>query len=185
MTGQEFRQQIITLVIGALVGLIPSLVVVTYQGKQEREQFLLDRKLTALKDFSAALTGDGDMLAKYDELEIVTARLIRFPDSSNAQDDFVRLSGDAMLLQDRYDAKMQTQALVMSSMFGLRFPTSRFVSALRLDPADVSNIPSVNGKERIRLCRELLKKIPDLKDGQIEIISDYEAVLNRIAIQIR
>jgi len=176
---REFRQQIIILVIGALLGLVPSLIIVTYQSRQQQKQFLLDRRLAALREFSTALTGEGDLLAKYDELEIVTGRLIRFPNSSDVEQDFVRSATDTLLLEQRYTARMQTAVLVMTSTFGVRFPAPKFTASIR------SDIRSMSKQERISMCKELLRNTADLRDEKVKLISDYETLLNKVAAQIQ
>jgi hypothetical protein len=111
----KFRQQVTLLVIGALLSFVPTFITVTYQARQQRKQALLDRKLTALRDFTAALNSDGELFLKFDEVE---AALISPPSPTHYYADFAASGDAAQIIATSHPTKVHPKKMFVSKIDG-------------------------------------------------------------------
>ena len=64
---------VVYVILGALISLITSVAVTSvqahYQAANQRNEFLYENRITAIKEFAATIRNDADLLEKYDECE--------------------------------------------------------------------------------------------------------------------
>jgi hypothetical protein len=179
--GSSMNISLQTKLIGALLGFVPTFITVTYQAKQQRNQFLLDRKLTALREFTAAVNGDGELFVKFDELEIAVYDLMNEPDSRAKMRQVTTAWAEVMRLKTPHAAKMQTEVIVLDSLFGAKFPVPDYLPVPNL----ASDTPTMSKTERIALCQKLLKQTADSKNSLIQSTTEYQGLLSKIAIGLK
>jgi hypothetical protein len=115
-----FRQQLICIVLGAVIGAVPALVIAIYQTRETRLQALFFRKLDALKEFSNCVSDGGNLMNAANELEVSIHRLIRRGDKATSDD--VKHIDDMYkeIISERFKwtAKVQAQSVEIAALFG-------------------------------------------------------------------
>jgi hypothetical protein len=180
----KVTRQMLPIVLGAAISLISTSTVTAlqayYQSSNQRKQFLMERRMTALRDFSAALNSDGELLAKYGMLEDSLPPLIEGPQSDEAIRDMLTLAEEVQREQSHYIAALKPQAIVMTSLFKIKFPVLDFRA-----PPDVGPLGLYPAKLRTKLLVQDLKKL--LQDTHqfhselIRHIKEYQAILEDLA----
>jgi hypothetical protein len=181
----HFNEQLISVILGALIGFTPSLFLLRLQAKQQLDQLRFDRQLGALKDFSEALSANGQLFAKDGELEGI---LWEMTEASKPERELLRLqraNSERELFEDQYVANLHAESLVMTSVFGVRFKV--------LDYAQVGDIgtslkPGMSVKEIRELTKQTVQKeskaIADWHRNLIDFIETYESELSAISAKL-
>jgi hypothetical protein len=182
-TDSSLTRQMLPIILGASISLISTATVTAlqayYQGRNQRKEFLVERRMTALRDFSAAINGDGELLANYSLLEQNLSVIINNPNSKDVR-EMLNLAAEIQREQSNYIAALKPQAIIMTSLFKIKFPVFKWgipdlASLERLYPA----------KQRTKLLVQDLKKL--LQDTHqfhsefINSINDYQAILEELA----
>jgi hypothetical protein len=140
-TNKSFAHQIILLGIGALLGFFPTFILSAYQARAQsraqREQLLLEKRFLAFRDYSSALTGDGELFAKFEALERELTSAIANPSSNEILHSSMRLAEEAQTMQERYTATLKAQTIVLNSLFGIAMPQPEFMTQEIFDLPDV------------------------------------------------
>jgi hypothetical protein len=127
---KDFLHQLLPVLVGAVIGFVPSFVITTYQAHlqahEQREQFMLDKKITAVKDLSAAVNGNGKLLANFDLYESYLTVVINFPQNKEARQQLARLADEFNIEYPRYCAELRTQAAIASILFHKEIPMPNF-----------------------------------------------------------
>jgi hypothetical protein len=127
---KDFIRQILPVLIGAVIGFVPSFVITTYQAHlqahEQREQFMLEKKITALKDLSIAVNGNGRLLANYELYDRYLTVVIHFPEDKEARQQLTRLADESNMEYPRYYAELRTQAAITGILFHKEIPLPDF-----------------------------------------------------------
>lgn len=151
-----------SILLGPIIGLGPSSLLATYQARQQREQLLVDRRITALKEFAAAVNGNGELLGKLDQLENGLTVLSEFPNDQDVRKDVSRLSDEIAIELPRYLSSVRVNGLIMTSVFKVPFNAPKF-------PTD--NVP------RIALDKRLPKTV---SEGLTKTARDFREVIHTL-----
>jgi hypothetical protein len=86
-----FQRQIFYILIGGLIGVAGPSAIAIYQAHEQREQFLMDRRITALKEFAAALNGYSEIIGKLEQMQSAALEVAMLFPNSNSRDALQKL----------------------------------------------------------------------------------------------
>jgi hypothetical protein len=105
---------------GALIGFVPTVTITLYQARQQKSQLLLDRKMSALRDFSAVVGGGGELMSAVAELDVAIYHLGHLEPRARAAADWQRVDSLYKLVIDRrykWTSEVNTQAAMIVALF--------------------------------------------------------------------
>jgi hypothetical protein len=116
----DLRRQLVTIFFGALIGFVPTIFVTLYQSHLQKSQLLLDRKMSALRDFSAAVGGGGELMSAVAELDVAIYHLGHLEPRARTAADWQRVDSLYKLVIDRrykWASDVNTQAAMIVALF--------------------------------------------------------------------
>jgi hypothetical protein len=185
-----FKRQVLATFLGALAAFIFGFAGIVYQARaqseMQRKQFLLDRRVAALKDFVAAVNGDGNLFNQYDRLERQLAVAISHPDSEEASVGVVREGDELNAMFHRYVAGLRAQTAVVAVVFGLHLhPPMEIPDFPDLHPIDLT------GESKKKLRNEILdaekdaiRNVREWRKGMIKFVNSYYEIIDMLQSQI-
>ncbi len=105
---------------GAAIGFVPTTLVTVYQAHQQRNQIILERRLSALRDFSAAVNGNGELMATLNELDLILQRVAGLPPAARMKADKDRteaLYKTWLIQQAKWAANVNSQGVIFWAVF--------------------------------------------------------------------
>jgi len=117
----DTSQQIKLLIIGALVGFIPSVLLAGLQYRQQTHQFLLDRGMTAMKDFSSALNAS-DLLQKLNDKDVAVYGWSLDPLSKQHAEEVYEADRSVYVAYKQYFERVRTASIMMDIVFHTKLP---------------------------------------------------------------
>lgn len=185
-----FRRQVLATFIGAVAAFAFGFVGIVYQAhaqaEMQRKQFLLDRRISTLKDFVAALNGDGNLCTQCDRLERQLGVAISHPDSTQALSGVVRQGFELNEAYQRYVAGLRAQTLILGTVFGVHgLPTPDIPDFPDLQPKDLTGI----NQKKLRSAiledeRGALEEMQQWRTGLIKYIKAYYEILDVLESQL-
>jgi hypothetical protein len=179
----RFREQIISVLLGAAIGFMPSMLLAQFQARQQQQQLHLDRQLSAVQSFSVALSATGPLFAKNEELSVLASVMSTAPEPEKEITKLQRLLTEQNLLEDQYVANLHAQSLVMSSVFGGRFKVLGYseIGPYSSD-LDFQNMNRAALRDALRKsASDLVQSIQKHQHLLLDFIDSYESQLNGIA----
>ena len=128
---KQYWQQVGSIVLGAIIASVSSGVVTYMQGKAQSKQFLVDKQITALKEYSTSFNqSSSSALAK---IRTVNQKLEMFlflgpenvPDEE--LDEIFKLSSEMMTESYTFRANLITQRTMVYATFGMETPSIPFL----------------------------------------------------------
>src|SRR5258708_35441734 len=98
---RELRRQLVAILFGAVIGFVPTLTITLYQAHQQKNQLLLDRRMSALRDFSAAVGAGGELMSAAAELDVAIYHLEHLGPRARTVADWQRVDSLYKLVIDR------------------------------------------------------------------------------------
>jgi hypothetical protein len=178
------RLQLAPIVLGALIGFIPSFVTTAYQlhvqTQAQRKQILFDRRITALKDLAAAVNTNGDLFIESNHFEKELNIIRNKPDSDEALRGMVALGRNLLASYERYNAAVRTQLMITRIVFGREdISLPPIVDYPDFDPLDTKGKSKAEVRELLRKEeQELLSETHALNKNTIAQIDNYVALIS-------
>jgi hypothetical protein len=182
---ENTKQTVAILILGAAIGFVPAFALNVIQNhmqaREQRSQFMLDKRLAAVNSFSVALNGFGELFAKYDELEKACGEVQGAADPRAAAQETMRLHDELNSLWYRYESNLRTQATVLELLFHER---------IALPDISVGDLPIE--RDYSKLSQKELRALLDEKSEEerrvvheehanmVKYIADYQQILNTI-----
>jgi hypothetical protein len=165
------------LFIGGLLASIPTLISTEMQGKAQLRQLVLDRQITALRDYSASYQKIATDV--FTSLEIYEMKVNRFESEFRAKktfpkDNWRQLHTDVQNLKSKYKAwiaEVNTQVIVVNILFNTN------ISQLPFSVKDSTTTDSTNStiQEDILAIKSL---ISDMKKDFLELVNNHQLIIN-------
>jgi hypothetical protein len=178
LTGPGF----ITLLLGALISLISSAVTIGIQSHYEhaakKQQFFMEQRVAALKEFSNTISSGQNIIEKYDSSDRMMADLLA--DAKSALTDpqkkelraLVELDRGIEHDRERFAATVRAQIPFLNSLFEEKFPNDSFQTP---KPVSVESIEDLSSSE---LSRRLMDDLSHLKPEMNEARNTLVRQLN-------
>ena len=178
----KFKNQVVMLLIGAFLGFLPVAYQIHVQAQEQRKQFWLEKRLTALKDFTSALNNNADLLAQYGLLEQAIRDASEESDPLRHFQNVVRMHDDISILDARYVVGLKAQARVVDVLFGVQIPTLDIAEL----PEDVHPL-DFKGKSKAEVRkilrdqeRDLAGDVHELKHSIVDYTKTAEHLLDTL-----
>lgn len=128
----HFWQQAGSVLLGAVIGVVSTSSVAYLQMKSQNKQFLIEKKLTALKDYSTTYNQQaGEILSKANSVLTELETMERFGVNHTSDEESIKL-GDLVssLLKDTYTyhSNLISQKTIIFALFGVEPTTKDFPS---------------------------------------------------------
>jgi hypothetical protein len=146
---------LLAIALGAVIGFVPTVVLAVYQAHAQREQLLLDRRVSALRDFSLAVSDDGELISTVSELEAAIGHVDRADPRARTRQDWRRIDSLYKAVIDRrykWVARLNAETAVIGALFASQDPSECRANggALSYTPYATAERPDfVTEKERI------------------------------------
>jgi len=178
----KFKSQIIMLLIGAFLAFLPVAYQMHVQSGEQRRQFWLDKRLTAVRDFTSALNNNADLLAQYGLIEEAVRKASLESDPLRHFQDIVRMNDDISVLDARYVVGLKTQARVVGVLFGVQIPTLDIEELPEdIQPLDVKGKSKKEVRELLSVkVLELAGNIHRLKHSLVEYTKTVDALVDSL-----
>lgn len=181
---REFKRDVLLILIGAILASIPTLISTYMQGEVQLKQIILDRKITALKDYSISYNKlVVDLLPKVGQLE---SRILYYFDT-----DMVKSKVDKnkliniyaefeeyLNLHQSWIADVNTQTLIINSLFGTNL---RIRNIYYFDPAKNNMIQ----KPPSQITKEILDGIISFKKIIVEDVNNRQEIMKELSFLIK
>lgn len=172
---EVFSRQVFLLILGVLVGAVPTLFITTFQLRYQSRQALREKQITVLHDLAVSINEGGKVIAKYHALD---ASIFMLPDVPTQQErnDFVNRVNEADAELTDWIADMRTQGIVMESVFGVSLPVLDFRPVL-----DITLYPATSRAEGKQQIESAEHSIHSLTTDMIALMDSEQKILTNIA----
>lgn len=181
---REFKKDILLLLIGALLALIPSLLSSYIQGNSELQQLILDRKISTLKDYSKTYNKlVSDLLPKIELLEdqILYMHDIELKENKFDQEVSINANNNFKNFLNQYNnwlVDVNTQTLIINALYDTNLPLNTISYSDPLKNYSESNYGN-----------ELITKLKDdiiyLKKETVEQINSQQNIMGKLSLLIK
>jgi hypothetical protein len=132
------KDTINSVLLGAVISVFSTVSVTTlqayFQRQQQIQQFLLEKRLEALKDFSSTIVRGEDHIRKLEQLE-QAADVLAAERTDEQMDKVYRLTQEALQEDVGLTEALRAQEVVISALFHVPFSTEQL---------EIRNLPSAN-----------------------------------------
>lgn len=172
---EVFVHQVFLLVLGVIVGAVPTLFITTLQLRYQSREASREKQVAVLHDLAVSINGGGKVVAKY---EALNRSVVTLSDASTQQDlnDFGNRADEAYAELANWTADMRAQGIVMESVFGASLPVPEFSAV-----PDIESYPAVNKAERKRSIELEKKDIYNLTTKVIALMNAEQKTLTAVA----
>lgn len=181
----DFKKQVLMLLIGAIVGFVPSFIQTQVEIRSQRTQFLLDKRLSALKDLTSALNSNGDLFDLLDRYERELSGALSNPNSDERHREALGLGFDVMTAFQHYTANLRTEITAVNYIFNESIPIPP-IFEMRLPT--IEDVEGETRKQRRRHVlaaeQEALHAVHELRHEEIESIKSYYKALDQLRSKI-
>lgn len=181
---REFKKDVLLILIGAVLASIPTLISTYMQGETQLKEIILDRKITALKDYSTSYNKlVVDLLPKVEQLE---SRIIYSFDTyydNNKVDKKMLIKiysefVEFLNLHQSWISDVNTQTHIINSLFGTNL---RIRDIYYFDP-ERNNIIQ---KPSSQIIKEIKDGIISLKKIIVEDVNNRQEVMKELSFLIK
>jgi len=181
----HLREQVLLLLIGAFVGVLPGTIQTVLQAKAQQQQVLFNQQIEALKGFSMALSDNAQLFSKEEELELLLDSLDSLKQLEKGWPRIRQLMDEKDVLKNQYIAKLHTASLVMTAVFGVRIPVLNYREVPLPEASDLQGKSKKEQHEALdRLLTELRTDVHDEHDFLIKYIQQYEEFVEKVGSRI-
>jgi hypothetical protein len=178
---RAYRRQLLTIIVGAIIGFVPTAILAVYQAHAQREQLLFDRRLAALHDFSLAASDDGELSGTVAELEVAINHVDRVDPQARTRQDWKRIDSLSKAVSDqryKWIARLNAEIPVVGALFANEDPFECPLkgSALSYGPHAAATRPDLAKEER---------EIEYMKQNIGEFKRDLAAIIDSTQATIR
>jgi uncharacterized protein HemX len=123
-----YLQKVGLVVLGAIIGIVPSYIMADRQAKIQITQFLLDRQVSTLKEYSTSLNQIGarqlsGVRELFDKLEMLEAEAEltddgNLPDDAKKVEELQKLVRNISASSDEFFGNLNTQRTMVYAVFG-------------------------------------------------------------------
>jgi hypothetical protein len=162
---KPFFRELSLLLFAALFGFLPAFTLTVYQAKfqleNQRKEFLYEKRVSALKDFAAALSADGSILDKFNRVDRDLALLLTHP-SEEGEVKFFELYSDLSAEEEKYGSNVRLEIIVLASLFHDYNPPIKPTLIPDFN-APMKSVPQsfLSEKDRMNAVMRSLKKAQD------------------------
>jgi hypothetical protein len=166
--------------LGAVLASIPILIASYIQTKAQQHQLILDRRISALKDYSIAYNKLAtDFLPAIEKLDSMVAESERqFSEKQLTSDEInknLNEPTEILLIKGRtWIAEVNAQTAIVNALFKTNLPQRTF----SLDKPDTSNNSGESFEQYLKNSRDALNK---LKTHTIENFNEQQKVINELS----
>jgi hypothetical protein len=187
-----FRRQLLSILFGAVIGFVPTVFLTVYQAHQQRNQAILERRLSALRDFSAAVGGGGELMATFNELDLTVQRLLRLPPAARTKADKDRIEAlykTIIAQQIKWAANVNSQGVIFWAVFKPRAETAErqqlgLVNAMPMSFSNyaIVDFPKLQTDEEVLTF--MLTNVADAERKLADVIDKTQRAVVRHAAQV-
>lgn len=171
----HYLQQVGLVILGAIISIVPSFVMANRQAEIQMKQFILDRQVSTLKEYSASLNQIGGKQLSgvrelFDELEMLEAKA-ELEEDENLPDDEEKIKQLQGLLRnlltssDEFIGNLNTQRTMVYAVFGCK-----------LEPTT----PPILTEEEVKKLQERWKKGVDEAGTDLEGIRNLKRMMREL-----
>lgn len=150
------------------------------ERQQQRQQFLMDKRIGALNEFADALKGSSDVFDKLTGYEITLLHVKESPESSKAWNEVYRAGRGFLAEIERWNAVVRARGVIMAAVFKVNFPPPSFPPQIHIP---TSPFPRQR-EQRIALADRQLEAAQKLHTGMVSLLNDYQDELDIMAKEI-
>lgn len=191
----HYWQQAGSVLLGAVIGVMSTVFVTYLQMKSQNKQFIIEKKLTALKEYSTTYNQQaGEVLSRADSLLVQLETIEQVGVDQISDEEFTKL-GDLMtsLLKDThtYYSNLISQKTIIFALFGIEPTTKDFASfsnselqSLKVDL--VSELTRAKSKkQQMSALGKLFKNLKELlgqgREGLVSSINEDNEDIRKLA----
>lgn len=182
----KLGNQILGIVLGIVLGSFGTYLNINHQAslerKQQRDQFLMDKRLAALGQFAAALNGSGQLFEKLSEYETALVVARELPESHRSWQGVLRTSTAFLAEYDRWTANLRSQAVITQAVFKVPVALPSFPSAEDIPPPWIlSGSKTRRRQELIGHTKDALRGAQKLHSALLSSVNDHQKELAILA----
>ncbi|MGB7844162.1 MAG: hypothetical protein WBL63_00980 [Candidatus Acidiferrum sp.] len=182
------KRQLLSVIIGAAIGFVPAItlsITQTYlQQRNQQKQFLFERRIALLKDYSAALNDHGEFFNKMEELEDKADFVCHSPTPKYFAE--LKLVFDQERREKtRWVASVRPQAMLLMALYKRHITAPEFFDPA--EPHEEISIPGLRKEHRTLKEEACDMAILERKErtGLLELIRINELQLEMLARELK
>lgn len=169
----DFHQKVLLLILGVIVGAVPSLYITTMQLRYQDRQVLQEKELTVVHDLATSLNRGGRVAAEFSHLRET------LPDQPTRRelDGWLRQHDQVDPDYANWVADMRTQSVVIESVFGANWASPKFPQF----PKEIQPDKIVSVKESRKHVEEQKQDLQEMANTLVDLINTEQEGLNKVA----
>lgn len=183
MSAQEsINQQVKLPILGAVIGFIPSIFLAVFQYRAQEHQLLMDRGMSAIRDFSSALNST-DVLQNLDDADAAMYGWSLAPRTLARETRALDAQSKAISSYRHYVANVRTASIVVDAVLHTKLPLweNKYIP----HPMDTdTDVPTSNAEIK-QLCKEAMETNEELRAELAKYDSQYQDALENIAAKMQ
>ncbi|HLW80680.1 MAG TPA: hypothetical protein VKS20_01430 [Candidatus Acidoferrales bacterium] len=177
----NFSRQVALVILGALIGIVPTLIITGIQLRHETNQYLLTKRIDALRDYAAAINDSVNVIAKCDHMDQVLQIMIDDPKPEREGAELISANNELIFEYEKSVAALRTQTIVMESVFHVSLHVPQFPGPPQFEQAPVSGSTLAVRKQVVKNAERERKIVHDMEMTYIKQMDSYQHLLDLFA----